>query len=221
MKKITAIIIIMAFSFCGCSWFAKKEDMRTAQELADDGMANFNDGKYHKAIGDFEKLRNRYPFSRYLSLAELKLADSFFHMEEYEDAVLSYEHFESMHPANEAVPYVIYQIGMCYYEQLRGPDRDQAPSENALKNFNRLISQYPDSQYARKAVEPVGVCNARLAEHDFLVGEFYYEKEHYEAALLRFEKLLTHYKDVGIHHKALNYIALCKEAIKGQKLKKE
>ena len=99
-----------------------------------------------------------YPFSKYAILAELKIADAHFRLEEYEDAIFAYESFESLHPRNEAIPYVIYQIGLCYFKQVDTIDRDQTTAKKALDTFGRLKKQFPNSPYTRNAGSRVKKC---------------------------------------------------------------
>ena len=122
---------------------------------------------------------------------------------------MAYEEFEELHPKNEAIPYVIYQIGLCYYEQLDTIDRDQTAAKKAIATFNRLIENYPDDPYANKAQELYRLCLKSLADHDLYVGLFYYKTKHYEAALERFKAVVMNYPDVGAHQTALRYIAAC------------
>jgi outer membrane protein assembly factor BamD len=215
MKRIIALILIPLFVLSGCAWFKPKEE-KTAHELVSDGTDQFNNGNYNKAIESFEKLRDWYPFSKYVILAELKIADAYYHTKEYGEAVAAYETFENLHPRNEAIPYVIFQIGLCYYEQIDTVDRDQTPAKNALDTFKRLIRQFPDNSYAHRAEERMKVCIKSLAGHDFYVGFFYYKNKHYKAALKRFKSVLINYPDVGVHQKALNYIALCENLLTTQ-----
>ena len=104
------------FAGCGCLTGSKKTE--SAEVLAEKGMAAFEDQDYHDALEAFTTLKERYPYSRYAILAELKVADAHFHRKEYPEAVAAYEDFIQLHPKNEAIPYVLYQIGACYYEQL-------------------------------------------------------------------------------------------------------
>jgi len=217
MKRIIALILISLFVFSGCAWFKPKEE-KNAQELVSDGMDQFNNGDYKDAIESFEKLKDWYPFSKFVILAELKIADAHYHIKEYDSAVEAYESFENLHPRNEAIPYVIFQTGRCYFEQIDTIDRDQTPAKKALDIFTRLKKQFPDDPYATKAEEHIKECNKSLAGHEFYVGEFYYKSKHYKAALNRFKSVLTNYPDVGIHQQALQYITLCEDlATKDQK----
>jgi outer membrane protein assembly factor BamD len=215
MKRNFVVGLIALLVFSGCAWFETKED-RSAQELASDGMDQYNNEEYKDAIESFEKLKDYYPFSRYAILAELKIGDAHYHLEEYEDAIAAYENFESLHPLNEAIPYVIYQIGLCYFERIDTIDRDQSNAQKALDTFQRLQKQFPQSLYALKAQQHVKKCLQSLAGHDLYVGQFYYKSKHYKAALHRFESVLSNYPDVGVHYKALQYLTRCKEKVVAQ-----
>lgn len=206
------IIFCLLVQLFGCAWFQAKKE-KTARELAEDGMEAFKDEDYREAIEAFEKLRDWYPFSRYSILAELKIGDARYYRKEYEEAVFAYEEFENLHPKNEAVPYVVYQIGRCYFDRIETPDRDQTMTWDALRTFKRLIRTYPGSPYTKKAEERIKACNRNLAEHEFYVGMFYYKSKHYKAALKRFKTVLKSYPDLGVHRKALDYIPLCQAKI--------
>lgn len=212
MKRIVALILIPLFVSSGCAWFTSKGE-KTAQELVSDGMDQFNNGNYEKSIESFEKLRDWYPFSKYVILAELKIADAYYHIKNYDSAVEAYEAFENLHPRNEAIPYVIFQTGLCYFEQIDTIDRDQTSAKKALDTFMRLKKQFPGDPYAHRAEERIKECFKSLAGHDFYVGKFYYKSKHYKAALHRFKSVLSNYPDVGIHQKALQYIILCEDLL--------
>jgi outer membrane protein assembly factor BamD len=209
------IVAGLVVTFFGCALFQKTEE-KTARELAETGMEAMRDGDYKAAVEAFQKLRDFYPFSQYAILAELKLGDAHYHRDEFEEAIFAYEEFENLHPKNEAVPYVIYQIGRCYFDRRQTADRDQTTVSEAVRTFERLINSYPDSPFSKQAQEHVWVCKRSLAEHEFYVGYYYYKKKHYKAALERFKTVLTAYPDLGIHHKAIQYLALCRDEIEKQ-----
>jgi len=214
MFKYCAFIagISILFSLSGCAWFSS-EDTRPAHELARDGMDEYKGGNYTKAIETFERLKDWYPFSKYAILAELKIGDAYYKKEEYEDAVFAYEEFVSLHPRNEAAPYVMYQVGRCYFDQVDTVDRDQASAQKALESFKKLVERYPEDSYAKKALPHINACIKSLAGHDLYVGRFYFKNRYYKAALSRFISVLTDYPDIGLQQKALQYISICKAEI--------
>ena len=143
--------LLAALMLIGCSSLQQRidkllgrEEAHTAQELAWNGMEDYENGRYADSIEKFQKLKDYYPFSKYAILADLKIADAHYHREEYEDAIFGYENFEKLHPRNEAIPYVIYQIGMSYYDQISTPDRDQTAARKALETFQVLCGLLSD-----------------------------------------------------------------------------
>ena len=212
--------LIAVLMLIGCSSLSQRidkllgrEEAHTAQELAWNGMEDYENGKYADSIEKFQKLKDYYPFSKYAILADLKIADAHYHREEYEDAIFGYENFEKLHPRNEAIPYVIYQIGMSYYDQISTPDRDQTAARKALETFQRLKKQFPQDEYARRSEEKITKCLKSLAESTYLIGVFYYRSNHFKAALQRFMSVVSDYPDVGYHQQALEYIAKCEASI--------
>jgi outer membrane protein assembly factor BamD len=195
------------------------EENPTAEELAVNGMDEFENGNYHKAIEHFQRLKDIFPFSRYAMLAELKLGDAHYRLEQYEDAVFAYEEFEKLHPRNEAVPYVIYQIGRCHFDRISTPDRDQTAARKALDTFLRLQNQFPNDRHSRSAADHMVACYKSLSGHEFTVGEFYFKSKHFKAALARFRTVLSDFPDVGYHQPALGYIAACEKKLSEETLR--
>ncbi len=214
MKNVRLILILfLALMIPSCAWFGNDLAEKSAQELVQDGMEEYEKGDYKDAIKNFQQLKDLYPFSKYAILAELKIADAHYHLREYPEAVQAYEEFEQLHPRNEAIPYIIYQIGRSYYEQIDTIDRDQDTAQKALDTFNRLIQQYPEDAYARNARVHILKCYQSLSGHELHVALFYYKQKNYKAALQRFLNVVNDYPDAGYHHQALDYIVQCEAFI--------
>lgn len=222
-QKLTAIVMILCFC-SGCaaldleyilSKYFGPEQEETAQQLALDGMEDFERGSYKDSLEKFEKLKDYYPFSRFAILAELKIADCYYKLGQYDKAVEAYEQFINLHPRNEAVPQVLYHIGLCYFEQIATVDRDQTSARKALDTFGQLKKHFPESEYTAKAEEKIDECLKSLAGNEFYIGMFYYKSKHYKAAYYRFLNIIKNYPDVGIHREALDYMTLCQPHLNG------
>lgn len=223
MKAAVGLCILYLFLLTGCSlynsvhdFFFKEKDIEPVEVLVQEGMDEFDSGNYKSALEYFQKIKDWYPFSKYVTLAELKIADAHYQLVEYEDAIFAYQDFADLHPNNEAVPYVLYQIGRCYFDQMDTIDRDQSVTRKALENFRQLQKQYPQSLYAEKATDHIDKCLKNLAGNEFYIAMFYYKSKHYDAALQRFKSLVTNYPDVGVHRVALQYIAKCESSLAKQ-----
>jgi len=213
------LIQLIFFIFSGCSFFGLggKEPEKSPEELMSEGMSSFRDGDYLEAVESFQKLKDRYPYSKLAVHAELKLADALLKRKEFEEAMEAYIEFEKLHPKNKSIPYVIYQQGMCNFFRMNKIDRDQTNTKKALKEFERLRREFPADPFSLKAQRNIRKCLINLAEYEFYVGHFYFKAGQYLAALRRFEYLVTHYPDLGQYGKTLVCIAECREKLAEQK----
>ena len=214
----TAVIVTMAvvfFSFSGCSWFkeSNREMEKTAETLVKEGTSAYRNEDYRDAIRSFTTLRDWYPFSKYAILAELKIADSHYRLDAYEEAIPAYQEFENLHPRNEAIPYIIYRIGMCWYKQIPSADKDQTPAAKAMAEFQRLIDRFPRDPLSVKAQKKIQRCKESLADHEAYVADYYFKTKQYQAALKRYESLFAVYPDTQSGKTALKKISLCKDKI--------
>lgn len=186
------------------------------QELAQEGIEAMQEERYQLATNKFQELKDRYPYSKYAILAELKLADALYLQEKYIEAAEAYGDFERLHPKNEAVPYVLYQQGLCYFNQITTYDRDQTSTVKAIQTFSRLQQTFPEDKYSAMAAAKLAEAQRTLAAHEFFVGEFYFRTKAYQAALGRFISLIKNYPDTGYHTRAMDYIKLCRAKIAEQ-----
>jgi len=188
------ILVPIAFSLllgCGGKGKTVKAVEGDPETIYKQGLLRFNKRDYSDALKKFEELKSSFPDSPpYTIWAELKAADCHFFKKEYVEAIAAYEEFKKIHPTHEEMPYIQYQIGMSYYNQIHTIDRDQTFTNKALSSFEYLIATYPPSLFTEKAKGKVAVCKKQLADHEFYVGNFYYKQGRFEAAASRFERLL-------------------------------
>jgi outer membrane protein assembly factor BamD len=186
----------------------------TAEALYDEGMRAFDDKKYVRAIDSFSKIRSDHPFSPLITQVDLKIADSYYLNQQFPDAINAFKEFQSMHPTNENIPFVILRLGQAHFDQFTSTDRDQKNTEIAKGYFETVVSKYPNSPQAAQAREKLAKCLDYLAEHEFNVAYFYYQQEKYPAARDRFEEIVRKYKDTPTAVKSLFYLG---ESYKNEK----
>jgi outer membrane protein assembly factor BamD len=158
----------------------------------------------------FQDVKEKYSYSEYAILAELKIADCYLYWEKYEEAIASYRDFRKLHPTNEHIPYVIFQSGLCYFNQISSIDRDQTMTYKAIGEFEYLVANYPSCEYVQQSREKIVACRKKLAQHAFYVGKFYFKSKNYYAALKRFEEVLNNYPDLGLDEQAYRYSQECR-----------
>jgi len=215
-EAILLLLVVLILTTTGCGWvkglFQKKDMTRgTPEALYAQGYEDFQEGRYEKAAEAFQRFKEVYPLSPLAILAELGIADAHFMNETYSEAETAYTDFYNMHPTNENIPYILYQVGMCHYKQMPTIDRDQSEALRARKDFERLIARFPNSKFAFLAEKRLRETRQHLAEHEFYVGEFYFRTKQYRAALRRFEGIARDYQGLGLDFKLNWYLSETKK----------
>ena len=205
-RFLAVFLVLFLLSACGgpkegglLSWFKKDQELEAPDpelsQLINRALKYYRKGFWEMAEEAFRAIRDRYPDTPYALWAELKLADCKFYAKNYLEAIVLYEEFEKLHPTNEAIPYVIFQIGTCYYKLMLSPDRDQSFTKKAIENYERLIDRFPDSPYTQEARKRIRECRERLGAHELYVAKFYFRTKRWRAAYWRLLYLLQTYPD--------------------------
>src|SRR6266481_4674401 len=175
----------------------------TAEALYDEGTRYFAEKRYARAIDVWTKIKTDYPFSPQLTDVELKIADAYYLNQQYPEAINAFKEFQSLHPTNENIAFVVYRLGQAYLDQFTSIERDQKNTEIAKTYFENVITNYPKSPYAIDAKEKLAKCVGYLAEHDFNVASFYLKQEKYPAARDRFEAIVRKYPGTPVAARSL------------------
>jgi len=204
------MILIIALLLIGCA--GKKKIQASPKDpavLYTEGMVLFNKGKYADATEIFTRLKDYFPSDEiYAPKADLRIADCYSFRKEYPEAITRYMEFKKQYPFHPDIPYIEYQVGLCYYRQVLSKDRDQKATVRALTAFQNVAANYPDSIFAQKAQEKIIFCRRRLAENELYIAHFYLRHKKYEAAEKRSVATLARYPACGIDDEALYYLAL-------------
>lgn len=199
MKKTLFFLLMVTLGFVwSCKHAPESDDALSivpAERLYMDAMEFYRVNNYIDAFEAFQKCRTRYPITEWGIKAELKMADCLYYQKQYESAFIQYQEFTRLHPTYTYIDYAYYQMGMCYYNQLCGIDRDQSFTREAIKHFEKLLVLFPSSAYVSSAREKIEECKKNLAEHVLYIGNFYYRTGAYDAALHRYVEALNDYRD--------------------------
>jgi len=215
------LVFLLIASLAGCGWWQKPEVPLDPQTSFENAMKLYDKKKYERAAEAFRKFKEEFPLSTYTPLAELRTADSLYYDKKYLEAISAYEEFKKLHPTHPEIPYVIFQLGMCHFKQINTTDRDQVETEKAIEQFRYLVENFPHSVHAEEAQKNLENCRKRLAEHEYLIADFYYRTRKYRAALLRFESLLKKYPNSGWDEKARQRIQECEKQIEKEENKRK
>jgi outer membrane protein assembly factor BamD len=185
----------------------------SAQKNYDRGLKELENKDWLAAAKYFGFIKTRFPYSKYAVLAELRLADAEFGAEQYLEAIDSYRLFIKFHPTHEMVAngYASFKIGEGYYKQLSGDfwmfppsfEKDQSSTEDAVNELKSFLDKYPDSPYRDKAKEIVAQVGKRLADHEWYVARYYWDRGKPMGTVIRLRRLLERYRGVGYDEDAL------------------
>src|SRR6266404_9144679 len=170
IKSMIPVLLFLAW-VSGCSsismssmpWTSANKADPSAEALFDEGMRNFNEKRYVRAIDKFSKLRTDFPFSPQMTQVELKIADAYYLNQQYPEAINAFKEYQSLHPTNENIALVVYRLGQAYLDQFTSIERDQKNTEIEKTYFENVITNYPKSPYAIDAKEKLAKCVGYLA----------------------------------------------------------
>ena len=221
-RKISLVLIfLLVLGVSGCGWWKDMKDWwrpsdmarATPEGLYKRGAEQYQEGRYKKAVESFQRMKDQFPLHPLAPDAEIGIADSLFSDENYVEAEMAYKDFIGLRPTNENVPYAMYQLGMCHYKDMGGIDRDQTETIKALMEFERLIARFPGSKFSVLAERHALECRRRLAEKEFYIGNFYFTRGKYKAALGRFETIAREYPGIGLDYKVGYFIEESKKRL--------
>ncbi len=202
-KYLLPILVCLFLAACSGS---KAKPQTSAEEYFQKGEAQFESNLYDDAIASWEKVRDTFYSPELSMLAELKIAEAYYVSKRYEEAAIAFQDFLKQHPDDFRAATILYRMGLCYYQQILSPDRDQTSTENALHSFEELVRRYPDDPNAQEAGYLIQRCKTRLAEHEVYVGWFYLKQRRYQAAITRLQGIVKSFPDYYYRDEAYYYL---------------
>lgn len=154
------------------------ELFRVAQRL-------FHSKMFTLARQSFQTLHDQYPMGAYAAYSEIKLADTYFYGNEFNEAAKRYEEFARSYPASSDLPYVKLQAARSLVLASKGGGRDRGPHEKALTLLESIIEQYPNTAYAAIADKERLRVVEELSSYDRMIIDFYERRENTAAVEAR------------------------------------
>jgi outer membrane protein assembly factor BamD len=214
-KWISLILLPVALLAAGCKSSKKQNDLldtlanldkETIYQQAEDLYA---EKEYQKARDLFSFVYDTFPNDPLGHKAALRVADTYAvknDVTSLTEARLRYRDFANRYPNDPDRDYALLMVGQTFSARKLRPDRDLSDIQEALAAYQQLINLYPNSKYLSEAEERVHGLRELLAEHDWLVAEFYRKNKYYLGALWRLEY-------IGENYPNYSQIALVNEQI--------
>ena len=196
-------------SLGGCSAFetnlqdTEVDYLESAKENFDAGEKALSEKHNNQAIKFFEHVKTKYPYSKYASLAELRVADAHFAREKWLEAADAYRIFVRFHPRHEQVAYASFRAALSYSHEIdedvpllpRTREKDQSATRDAIRAFDDYLVRFPNDEHVKEAKELRLVARTKLADADLYAAEFYQRRERWKRAIGRYDRIATEFGD--------------------------
>ncbi len=177
-------------------------------------------GHYEVGRLTLQALLNTYPDSEYLAKAKLAIADSYYEQggtAGLTEAEAEYKDFQTFFPTAPEAPMAQYRVAMAHFRLMGKPDRDLTQIRLAQAEFKEFLLKYSDSDLMPRAKARLREVQEALAQGEFEVARFYYEKHANPAAESRFLEIVNHYPSFSEADQACWYLAQTYERLKKPK----
>ncbi|MCC6346927.1 MAG: outer membrane protein assembly factor BamD [Nitrospirales bacterium] len=216
-----AASFLLLLPACGGGKGVKKVEAYDPEKYLQKADTLVADKEYEQARKILLEVKNRDASKKYAPLAQLKIAESYIRDAETEPGIEEYRKFLDQYPSNQNASYAQYQIAMAYFSQIESSDRGMGAARKALQEFLRLKELFPRNPYREVVDLRIEKCRSIIADGEFMVGKYYYEKESYAAAVLRLESLLGQFPDYRRTDEALLLLGKSYRALKQSDKAKE
>ena len=187
----TKYLLLLLFFFTACVSY---DNFDTSVASGSFGLAQKleEDERYEEALMQYRDVKNRFPYSKYAVSAELQIAEIHFKKEAFIEAQGAFQLFKELHPTHPKIDYVTFMTGESIFRQLPTTiDRDLAVAPSAIKEFDVLIRDFPQSSHVKRAKELKNETIRMLAEKELYIADFYYRTDEWQHALVRYKKYLN------------------------------
>ncbi|VBB69855.1 competence lipoprotein ComL, putative [invertebrate metagenome] len=207
------ILTVLIGEFTACTTLDTNKVERPVGQLYNEAMNFLEGGAFQAAAKVFAEVERQHPYSVWATKAQLMAAYAYYEGNRYDEAVIALHRFIQLHPSHRDAAYAYYVKALCYYEQIIDVDRDQKMTVSAVNALQDVISRFPLSLYARASRLKLDLAIDNLAGKEMTIGRFYIQKQHYAAAINRFNTVIANYQTTAhipeaLHRLVESYTAL-------------
>ena len=174
------------------------------REAYKEGMVALEDGDVLFAAKKFNEAEILFPQAESASQSAIMAAYSYYTQDYYGDAIAELKRFVRVYPTHKDLGYVYYLLAICYYEQIVDEKKDLQSIVNAKENFNVVLKNYPNSEYAIDAEFKIDLIDDILAAKEMYLGRYYFDKKKWISAINRFRKIIDDYDTTIYAEEALH-----------------
>ena len=209
LKNFLFLFLIIILSSCAKDTIKKsvinEKNLNTqVLEAYKEGMKSLEQGDVLFAAKKFNEVEILYPQSQWAPKSSIMAAYAYYSEDYYDDAISELERLIRVYPKFKHMDYVYYLLGISHYEQIVDEKKDLQSLINAKKNFDYVMKNYPNSEYALDASFKNDLIDDILAAKQMYIGRYYYERKKWIAAINRFRVVVDEYDTTVYTEEALH-----------------
>ncbi len=159
-----------------------------------EGLEFLDEGDGLAAAKKFTEAELLYPQSLWAPRSSLMSAYSYYKQSYYINAIEELERFIKIYPKHERTDYAYYLLGMSYYDQIADEKKDLGSIVDAQKNFNYVINNFSNSEFALDAKFKLELIEEILASKEMYLAKYYIEREKWIPAINRYKNVINNYE---------------------------
>ena len=171
--------------------------------LYNQGLANIKAGNMSEAARKFDAVDAQHPFSDWSRKSLVMSTFTKYRLGRYNEAIATGNRFMSLYPEAEDADYVQYLVGLSHWKQIPTVTQDQRSSVRTIEAMQRVVDNYPNSEYVEDAQVKIRFARDQLAGKEMQVGRYYMERKEYLAAVQRFRTVVEKYPNTNQIEEAL------------------
>ena len=196
--RLLIIILIIFINSCSkkeekISLIKEKEINLQMIDAYKEGVKAFEEGDVIFAAKKFNEAEILFPQSEWAPRSILMAAYSYYTQDYYYDAISELERFIKKYPKHKRLDYAHFLLAICYYEQIVDEKKDLEPLLNAKREFEFILNNYPDTDFALDSKFKLDLIKDVLASKEVYLGRYYLKKEKWIAAINRFRQVVEFY----------------------------
>ena len=153
----------------------------------------FNKQKYGRAQDKLEEIISLCSGTGVMEKSSFLLAQSYFNLEEWIEARGEYGSFVANFPGSSYIEDAEFRKAISSFNIEFKVARDETNPTTAMKDFERYLSNYPDSPLRDSVKYYQNLLTERLAEKEFQTARLYYRMDKYQAAVIYLKEFLEKY----------------------------
>jgi outer membrane protein assembly factor BamD len=194
------ILILLFVIFASCSKEKLNESVIKEKSLDGQVLEAYSEGLDSLKGGDvlfaakkFNEAEMLFPQSEWAPKSSLMAAYSYYSQDYLEDAIAELDRFLRVYPLSKDRDYALYLLANAHYEKIIDETKDLQSILLAKKNFNRVIKQFPQTEYALDSEFKLDLINDILASKEMYIGRYYFDRKKWIPAINRFRSVIDDY----------------------------